>query len=161
MKAALFTGLMVCAATQAHALSCWRPDVARSFQLAAQADEAYVILLGTYEFGDVPSSTTGDINQRRDVEVTAQFSGMFLGENGFQDAPTLDVELAFTCAAAWCGSLQNDGAQVLAFVEQMSDGYRLEIGPCGGQAFTNPTDAQIAQVQACMTGDTCEVAPLR
>ena len=140
---------------QAAALSCMQPDVAASFTQAAEAEELYVVLLGTFTFGDVPTSDTGDINFPREVEVSSRFDGKFLSGNGFTDAPPLDVTIRFSCAGPWCGSLQSDGSQVLAFVEQRNDEYLLSVEPCFGTAFVNPTDAQQAQAVSCMRGRDC------
>lgn len=143
-------------AGQATALSCVQPDVARSYEFAAQAEERYLIILGTLAFGEVPSSDTGEIHNPREVEVEAQFLGQYLTQDGFQAAPPLAVDIEFTCAASWCGSMTSDDAPVLAFVEQSDAGYTLTVGPCGGQAFKNPSDAQIDQVLSCMRGESCE-----
>lgn len=153
---AVLSAAITLIASEAVALSCLAPDVARSFERAAQAEERYLIMLGTFEFGEVPSSDTGDINNPREVSVRSEFQGQYLTENGFQAAPPLAVEIAFTCAAAWCGGMASDGAQVLAFVEQTNAGYTLNVGPCGGQAFREPNATQIEQVLSCMSGDICE-----
>ena len=161
MKAFVLSALIVGLAGQAKALSCVRPDVAHSYERAAQAEERFIILLGTFAFGDVPSSQTGNINQPREVEVRSRFEGAYLTQEGFVEAPTLAVDLNFTCAASWCGSLTSDGAEVLAFVEQTATGYELHVGPCGGTAFRAPTPEQIAQVQSCIRGEGCEAGLLR
>lgn len=142
--------------SQAAALSCLQPDVAHTFDRAAQADEQYLILMGTFSFGDVPSSDTGNINNPRDVSVGSEFVGEYLTLEGFQAAPPLAVDIDFTCTAAWCGSMASDGATVLAFVEQTDAGYTLEVGPCGAHTFRDPTFAQVNQVLSCMKGERCE-----
>ena len=150
--------LAVCATVlsgQAAALSCLPADVAASFTRASEAEERYVVLLGTFDFGDVPSSDTGDINFPREVEVTSRCDGKFLSGDGFTDAPPLDVAIRFACTGPWCGSLSSDGSEVLAFVEQRPNGYVLTVEPCFGTAFVNPTQAQRAQAVSCMKGRDC------
>lgn len=157
MKTAFLTALATCFATQSVALSCLAPDVARSFTQAANAEERYIILLGTFAFEEAGEEAgKGRPSARQDAEFQSDFDGQYLTQDGFQTAPTLAVDLRFTCAGIWCGTMQSYGAQVLAFVEQTDAGYTLDIGPCGGQAFTDPTPEQVNQVVACMRGDTCE-----
>ena len=156
---AIRSAVITLVATETIALSCLRPDVADSFERAAQAEAAYVIMLGTFSFGAVPPSRTENINIPREVSVRSEFKGEYLTSNGFQSAPPLAVDIAFDCVASWCGQMASDGAQVLAFVLQTDAGYTLNVGPCGGQAFREPSSAQIEQVLSCMNGDSCE--PLR
>ncbi|WP_375279400.1 hypothetical protein [Pseudooctadecabacter sp.] len=161
MKAAVAAiGVAVCAAGPASALSCLAPDVASSFGWAAEAEEAYVVLHGTFSFAQPPSSLTGDINAPREVSYTATFSGDALGRSGFTPIGDLMVTVTHGCAAAWCGSLAGD-VPTIAFVEKQTDGYALTVGPCGGQAFARPTRQMVQQVEACMRGDTCEGGLLR
>jgi len=141
--------------SQVSALSCLPPDVARSFTWASEAEELYLVVLGTFEFGNVPSSDTGDINAPREVEVSSRFDGQFLSSSGFTDAPPLDGTIRFECAGPWCGSMASDGAEVLAFVEQQPDGYVLAVGPCPGATFYEPTDDQLAQIVSCIKGRDC------
>ena len=140
---------------QVSALSCMAPDVTRSFTWAADAEEAYVILLGTFAFGDVPSADTGDINAPREVEVDARFEGQFLSSSGFTDAPPLDVTIRLECSGPWCGSMVSDGADVMAFVEQQQNAYVLSVGPCPGSVFYQPSEAELAQVVSCIKGRDC------
>lgn len=159
MKRHLLTAPLVAAfilaGSQTQALSCMRPDVARSFELASSAAESYVILRGTFDFDALPSRDTGNINAPKEIETQATFSGMFLGGNGFEAAPDLDVTVHFSCAGPWCGNLTSQGQEVLAFVQQSQAGLTLEVAPCGTWTFENPTRAQINQVLSCMNGSDC------
>lgn len=155
MKRLTLAVMMSVLASQSSALSCLPPDVAASFTRASEAEELYVVLLGTFDFGDVPSADTGDINAPREVEVESEFEGKYLSGDGFTDAPPLDVTLRFACLGPWCGSLTSDGSEVLAFVEQREDGFLLTVEPCFGTAFVNPTQAQQAQAISCMKGRDC------
>ena len=144
---------------QASALSCMRPDVARSFQWAAEADESYVVLLGQFDF-DAPRQSNSDRNAPKTASVPAQFNGQSLGANGFQANAPLDVTLEFSCAGPWCGSLPDTGEDILAFVERGPDGYVLTVGPCYGTAFVSPSESDVQRVEACMRGDGCEEGPM-
>jgi len=155
MKSFLFAVALSTVATQSQALSCLWPDVARSFNQANEAEESYVIFHGTFDFGDVPSSDTGNINAPREVEVASEFNGRFLGANGFERARPQDVTIQFTCSAAWCGSMSSEGQEVLAFVQQTDAGFSLDVNACGTNAFINPTQAQINQVLSCASGGDC------
>lgn len=158
--AAAAIAMAVCAAGPASALSCLAPDVASSFGWAAEAEEAYVVLHGTFSFASPPSSLTGDINAPREVSYTATFMGEALGRSGFAPVGDLAVTVTHGCAAAWCGSLAAD-VPTIAFVEKQADSYALTVGPCGGQAFARPTQQMIQQIEACMRGDTCESGLVR
>lgn len=140
-------------AGQVSALSCLRPDVARAFTTAAEAEETYVVLLGSFAF-DAPGASGSD-NPARETQVDSVFTGQSLGATGFQPNAPLDVTLKFTCAGPWCGSIPDDGTQVLAFVERTAAGYVFEVGPCYGSAFVAPRAGDIARVEACMQGDGC------
>ncbi|PVA06489.1 hypothetical protein [Thalassorhabdomicrobium marinisediminis] len=147
-------------AGQASALSCLPSDVARAFQQASDAEERYVVLLGSFSF-DMPPQTSTDIN-RPDIRRTeAQFTGEYLGADGFTSAPALTVDLEFDCLAAWCGALPETGDETLAFVEMVDNGYSLSVGPCFEKTFVRPSPEDVARVEACMRGDTCEEMPLR
>jgi hypothetical protein len=153
-------GAMVLCASQVSALSCMRPDVARTFQSAATAEESYIVLLGQFSFTAPPRRGLMD-NNAQPVSVPAQFEGSYLGADGFVAAPTLDVTMTFTCAGPWCGSMNGGSEQVLAFVQQTSAGYSLEVGPCQDKVFSEPDSMAVQQVEGCMRGETCEESPLR
>jgi len=141
--------------SQAAALSCLRPDVAEAFNTAASSDDAYVVVHGRFKFATPPSRDTGNINAQREVSYTAQFDGRYLAEDGFRTAPPLSVTVTHTCTAAWCGQL-TAGVQTLAYLKQSATGYSIDVSPCGGQAFAEPSRQDLARVEACMRGDQCE-----
>lgn len=138
---------------QAQALSCMRPDVARTFAWASDADESYIILHGTFAFTQ-PAPFDAQNMTPTSTQRPAIFNGRYLGADDFVDAPPLDVTLEFSCLSAWCGSMQN-GDEVVAFVEQSDDGYALRIDPCYSTIF-NPTDDTLRRVTSCMRGTGCD-----
>ena len=147
--------LTLLSGTQASALSCLRPDVAEAFNAAAASEDAYVVVHGRFKFTTPPSRDTGNINAPREVSYIAQFDGRYLAEDGFRTAPSLPVTVTHTCTAAWCGQL-TAGVQTLAYLKQTATGYSIDVGPCGGQAFAEPSRQDLARVEACMRGDRCE-----
>lgn len=151
---------IICA-SQVSALSCMRPDVARTFQWAAEADEAYVALFGSFAFDAPAPVPSADINFPIEHTMDAVFTGQTLGATQFQDNAPLDVTITFDCLGPWCGSLPDDGTPMLAFVQQTEDGYALIVGPCFDTAFVSPTPEDVARVEACMRGEACEEMPLR
>ena len=137
--------------TQASALSCLRPDVARTFQEVAAAEESYVVLLGEFEFRAPPRQPVS--NDAQPQQVIAQFTGSALGGSGFVDTAPLELTLETTCAGPWCGGFPQPETEVLGFVELTPRGYVLSLGPCGGAVFSAVT-API--VEACMRGERCQ-----
>jgi hypothetical protein len=144
-------------ASQVSALSCVRPDAAREFQWASEAEENYVVLLGAFSFDAPQQDPKADPNNRQSISVPAQFDGSYLGANGFVDSPALDVTLNFDCLASWCGSLPPE-EEFLAFVQETPDGYVLGIGPCFSNVFGDPRNGPMQQVESCMRGEGCEEA---
>ena len=141
-------------AGQAQALSCVPADVARTFAWASEAEESYLILNGSFAFTPAPA-WQGDINSPPSVQLPATFEGRYLTQDGFVDAPPLEVLLDFVCLGPWCGAMQPD-AEVLAFVEQTQDGYVLQVEPCSSTVL-DPSDRNLAQVTSCMRGTGCDV----
>jgi len=142
-------------AGQASALSCVRPDVAQSFQHVAASSDVYVVLLGEFSF-NAPLSQGATLN-RVDVQLPARFTGQYLGPERFVNGQDLNVTLNFTCAASWCGSMASGEDGTLAFARQTSQGYVLDVGPCGGRVFANATPHQVQRVEACVRGESCEI----
>jgi hypothetical protein len=137
--------------TQASALSCLRPDVARTFQQIAAAEERYVVLLGEFEFRAPPEQSIS--NDAQGQQVVAQFTGSSLGAAGFVDTAPIELTLQTSCAGPWCGGFPAPETEVLAFVEQTPQGYVLSLGACGGTVFPART---ASTVEACMRGERCE-----
>ncbi|MCF2871676.1 hypothetical protein L0664_11420 [Octadecabacter sp. G9-8] len=154
----LTTAAILCA-SQVSALSCMRPDAARTFQWASDAEESYVVLMGEFAF-DAPNADGSDMNNPQEISVPARFAGSYLGADGFVGGAALDLMITFTCAGPWCGSLEPNGEEMIAFVQQADSGYVLEIGPCYGNTFSNPRAGAMQQVESCMRGEGCEEGAL-
>ena len=157
MKRIILTTLIAMTAGQTQALSCMPADVARTFNWAAEAEERYIVLNGTFSFV-APARTQ---NRQLNPETTSRdalFEGSYLGAEGFVAAPPLDVTLTFVCLGPWCGSIESGGDSILVFAQQTTDGYIVEVDPCFGSVFPS-NDGTIERVQACMRGETCEETP--
>ncbi len=155
---ALIWALVVAILAQpASALSCMRPDPMRSFDQAASAREAYVVLYGRFAFdpGLLPKRTGSENFAPNDVtEVPARFVGNGLTPRGFTVPVVRDVTLRFECLGPWCGSGVPD-VLTLAFVEKIGADYALTIGPCRAQMFDNPETKVLASMAVCMAQGVC------
>ncbi|MEL6957529.1 MAG: hypothetical protein AAGL89_01090 [Pseudomonadota bacterium] len=156
VRTLVFSALASLSAVHAHALSCIRPDVAQAFQHASDAEEDYMVLLGSIFVPMVPPrSQTGDQFNPEPVTVQAFFSGQALGVDGFQPIEDLVINVTMGCAGPWCGVLRQGPSDILAFVEMTETGPSLMVDPCYTEVF-QPNASDIARVQACMRGEGCE-----
>jgi len=140
----------------ALALSCMRPDVARSYQNAAQAEDIYVVVRGrlTFDEGKLPKSD-GTAQGPETVTIPARFDGKALSKVGFETAFARDITLEVVCFGPWCGGAKS-GVPYLAFLEKRGEDYVMVADPCGSWAFSEPSEEQVNQVESCMAGSGCE-----
>ncbi|WP_163848654.1 hypothetical protein [Pseudooceanicola aestuarii] len=143
-------------AGQAQALSCMRPDAARSYTRAAEAAEPYVVLLGTltHQSGPLPERDLSDPDPE-ERSFAARFEGHALAKRGFSTRFATPLTLELTCAGPWCAGLPEQEGEVLAFVEQRAEGYHLRLDPCGGTLFPDPEASTVRQVTRCHGTNTC------
>ena len=143
---------LLLAATQAAALTCAPADPIRDFQAAHAAPETYNVLYGTLSF-DPARMPQGTDPAPRPGPVEASFSGFVLGLEGFTRPVEAPVTLQPTCAGPWCGTFGPGTA--LLFAQVTGEGYLVEIGPCGGGAFDQVSEATLSRLAACMRGEAC------
>ena len=150
---ALAAALILCAG-QAGALSCMAPDAREMFGRAQAAEAQYVALLGTATFDG--STLHGFVNEGEPEprQVQGTFEGMRLTEAGFDTPLEAEVTIAQTCVGPWCGGLPA-GELLLAFAEITPEGLVITAAPCGSWALVDPTEADIATVEACMAQGDC------
>lgn len=143
-------------AGQAQALSCIRPDVARSYTEAADTTVPYIVILGTltHSSGPLPERDLTDPDPE-EQSFPARFSGKALDSSGFGTDFSTRLTLELGCAGPWCAGLPDRSGEILAFVERRDSGYVLRMGPCGGNFFPVPTGVMINKVEACHTGGDC------
>lgn len=149
---------LICAAGTANALSCIPPDPAASFQRAAESEDSYAVLLGTFRFDPITLPGMEETNDPtyQPPSAMARFSGQGLAANGFGRTADRDVVIQPLCFGPWCGNMAPD-LPTLAFVKVGPDGgYTVEVDPCGGWVFPDPGPEMIRAVEACMRGETCE-----
>lgn len=149
------------AAGPASALSCAVPSIMDTYAFAAESPVNYALGVGSLDLigqSTPPEGTValnGDINDMQGYTQPARFTGMQFTSWGFNQPWTENVLVEVTCVVAWCGQAQQiDNA--LFFFRQNADGtYTLEIGPCPGTVFDNPTGNDLRQVRDCYNDGDC------
>lgn len=150
IKSAVALSLTV---SQAAALSCARPDIARDFQRIATSDKTYVVLNGTFSFATRPPRE--DKQGPQTQSYAAIFNGKLLTGNGFtDDVAEVLVTINSNCSASWCGDITPD-ARYIAFVEQDGQKLTLQAEACPTYAFFEPTPETVEQIEACAAGGDC------
>ena len=140
MRVGLALGVLLCAGP-AFALSCIRPDVATTYERAAEAREIYVVVQGRLTFDQarvLENDLTGAA--RPDIEIPARLVGTSLSKDGFKTSFQRDISVILQCFGPWCGGAES-GADYLAFLQRTDKGYALALDPCGSFAFPNPSEA--------------------
>ena len=140
----------------ALALSCMQPSVTRSYVQFAAAEEAYIVVHGrlTLDETALPKGMTQSPPPPELTPVAGHLRGSALTKQGFVHPFDRDVVLEVACLGPWCGSAAS-GTSVLAFIRKDAEGYALEVGPCGGAVFPEPTEEQLGKVRACFRGQAC------
>ncbi len=137
------------AATQAQALRCLPPDVARSY--VQGADVGVVIVRGALRHtGRKPPRSTAPHPLRQ----AALLSGMQLGAGGFDQPFDNAVTIQTTCAGPWCGSVPQQADDMIYVLRQVGATWVIAPSPCDAAVFA-PTDDVLATLTACVTGNRC------
>lgn len=141
-------------AQPAHALSCLRPDVVRSYVDRA-GDPDLVVLLGSFNFpAGVLSQTQHDMTREpTEITIVAQFRGEDLVTGTRIET---DLVIRGRCFGPWCGDMA-PGTQ-LAFAQKTANGLELAVDPCGTAAFPNPDIETLARLERCMRDRSCEIS---
>ncbi|WP_120499964.1 hypothetical protein [Roseovarius sp. EL26] len=153
----LATALAACA-QPALSLSCLPPDVARTFKTASEVEDLYVIVHGVLSFDEkrVPKEDfDNQENTPPDTFVPATLKGRSLGLDGYSQSFDQDITLNVRCFGPWCGGARS-GIEYLAFLKKDDDGYLLELDPCGGMGFGQPTKEMLDTSALCMRGNICK-----
>ena len=153
MKAAFAAIALMVVAGQATALSCMRPDAVRTFERVSEDTNTYYLLYGTLDF-DATKQPKGVVNEERDPDpIAAQFAGFALNTVGFTTPYSNAVTLQPVCFGPWCGNT-TPGVQSLFFAQVDDDAITIEVEPCGGRIFPEPSRSLLDAMTACMNG-TC------
>jgi len=158
MKHLLFAVfLSLCATGQSLALSCLRPSIEGSFIEHRDAEEQYILVSGSLTnkrnvvLGPEIQGGTG----ARSENFNATFVGHQATRSGFDRPIEINVAVSSTCAGPWCGTV-NLNIPMITFLEVTPYGHRLTDGPCGGNVFYHPDQAQTKSVLQCLLGGVCE-----
>lgn len=152
--AALLVALMF--AGQAMALSCVPQDIKRTFTQAHEAEEIFVVVHGRVSFDAdlLPKTDLADQTMPQSTDIPARIEGVALTRKGFGPAFAQDITLSVLCFGPWCGGMVPDIEQ-LTFLQRTEAGYVLQINPCGGMAFPEPTEDMLDTVATCFRRGTC------
>lgn len=130
---------------------------------ADASDEAWVVLRGTLAFDSakLPGGRETPQTQGDSRELTARFSGLGLGPDGFTRRMDRPVTLSVLCFGPWCGGV-TPGAEYLIFARQSGGQMTVFADPCGSRLHLYPTEALLARVTRCFQGGPCAPAdPMR
>lgn len=142
----------------AFALSCMRPDVARSFQEMESSRSVYVAVHGKLTFKEArlpKGDKSGQTKTPPKTRLRASLQGMSLGWDGFEHNFDRNITLIAQCHGPWCARPQS-GQTYLAFVKRTKEGYELWVSPCGGRAFPEPSKEQLDVAHQCLRGNRCQ-----
>lgn len=142
---------------QAAALSCLRPTIESGFKYHSQAEETYLLVLGTLTNKRSVVSRVKQSGSRdaRGESFVATFTGVQATRSGFDRQLKVTVAVKGTCLASWCGGV-NTGMEMITFLEKTAYGYTLSEGPCGGAVFYNPDKDMKRRAHQCLLGGVCE-----
>ena len=143
------------AAGQAAALSCLRPNVARTFNWHQESADRYTLGIGRVIVpGEVPAYVEG---QPR--EMPARFSGRLMGRRGPGAPVEMPITVRATCIASWCGGFPEGDGALIVYLKATPAGRVLEVGPCPGDL--EPTSpAREAMLQRCLQRGACTEAEI-
>ncbi|WP_457646833.1 hypothetical protein [Profundibacter sp.] len=150
------TCLLALTAGPALALSCLRPTIENSYLDHAKAEESYILVFGelTNKRNMVHGPKIPGGTGARGESFTATFVGKQASRAGFDRPLETTVAVSTTCAGPWCGSVNFD-LPMITFLEITPYGHRLTEGPCGGNIFYTPTEAEEKSVLQCLRGGVC------
>ncbi len=148
--------LALCAPVSALALSCVSPSVERTYEHAQKSSEMYVVVQGKLVFNErnLPHEKSTSKSPPKMTKISATLMGQSLSKAGFSVPFERNVILNVACFGPWCGSAES-GMDVLAFLKKGKGGYSLEINPCGGEVFANPSAANLKKVESCFRRGHC------
>lgn len=157
IRVALF-GLFCALTGPSFALSCLPPDIARTYQQAAAAEEAYIIVHARLHFDAEALPRTDWQDQAATPPHTfipARMTGQALTKTGFDLPFDRSITLDAQCFGPWCAG-GSPGTSYLAFLQRTEGGYLLALDPCGGMGFADPTPKTLRRVEACYSDGSCE-----
>ena len=146
MRGLVFAAAL-CVAQPVSALTCMQGDIARDWQTASDASEDYRVVIGrlTFDASLLPEMSN---DAPQETLIPAQIDGRSLTTSGFDAPYARDVTLTVRCFGPWCGATTS-GVQHLMFVKETSAGAEVELTPCPGMIYAEPSQALADQVLTC------------
>ncbi len=159
MMRVLLMGSTLLMATSASALTCAPPDPFRSFAMAQESPERYVVLYGRLSFDpaalpDGPELPAPGASETALDPVEARFDGHALGRDGFTRAVSSSVLLRPVCLGQFCASIE-PGEGWLLFAQPSNGSYTLDVEPCSAWAFDQVPEATLDGLAGCLRGEAC------
>jgi len=134
----------------ALALSCAPFEPKDAFRAADDAMEVYHVVHGGLEFDPAALPETG-AREPSGTAVPGWVRGRMLTREGFTSYVSIPVTLRVQCIGPWCGHVM-PGDDILMFIENSGEGYFLDVSPCGGMLFPEPSRADLDAMQSCLRG---------
>ena len=150
-KSLTISAILLACATQANALSCLRPDLAKTFDRLHASEDVYRIVVGTLDIPNRPKSSL----KPEPAKANGVFKGQYLGLNGLGKEQRFDVTVETTCIAAWCGNFPEPTGRRLIFLKQSESGPTLTISACPDGTFVIPTAKKIGFLSKCLRNGKC------
>jgi hypothetical protein len=151
------TVFFIISATQASALSCLPPNIARSFNNANALPYTYVLAQGFLSpMGRVPKYKAG-----KGRNIRTRFNGVLLSSTGKTAQQSFTVTVDTACYGDPCGELPDEKQELVALFRKTAFGYRLQTNPCGGDYKSSPTPKDIHLLQSCLKNGGCSEAQVK
>lgn len=154
IRTTILAATLAALTTPALALSCMRPDPMRAYQAAAEAEEAYVVVVGKLTFNErkLPEAVGNDSPPQ--TRIPARMTGKALSKSGFDHAFDRDITLEVLCYGPWCGGA-GSGETYLTFLKRTDTGYVMSADPCGSMMFQDPKPKALRQIEQCYKNGRC------
>lgn len=142
----------------AWSLSCLRPDIVRTYEMARDAKAGFWIVLGEI-VADGPIATpepdaVGRFKENASASTSVAFAGLGMTADGSYKGFEQRITLTITCLAHWCGSVQ-DETHVFAAIEVKDTGPELIIDPCSSRVVPFSEDGE-ERLMACVRDGVCQ-----
>ncbi|HGG04792.1 MAG TPA: hypothetical protein ENK28_04985 [Aliiroseovarius sp.] len=139
------------------ALSCMPYAPQQAFQDASTSPDPYVIVHGKLSFN--PADLPKGFDERgggptEETLFTASMVGFSLTAAGFNNRFIRNIKVHAACAGPWCATLET-GEDYLLFLKKVGQNYLLEITPCPGFSFLNPSAEVLNDIHQCLLGEAC------
>ncbi len=148
---------LVTLTTQAMALTCIRPNIGLTFNSVATSEKTYIMGRGTL----TPKSKIPKYQSGIERQIPAEFTGVFYGASGLTSERRVPVIVDAICYASWCGGFPKEDSEMVVFLEQSSNGYRLESNPCDGNFKISPTPEDMEILHKCLKNGKCSQAQIQ